>query len=617
MSDTTSSTQTFEFQAEIKQLLDLVIHSLYTEKEIFVRELVSNASDALEKLRHLQQTEKEIFDDRLGLEINVNTDDTAGTISIQDYGIGMTREELIENLGTIAHSGSKAFLQALQQGGEKNASLIGQFGVGFYSAFMVAESVTVYSRSWKPDETGHCWSSDGTGSYQIEPTEGLRRGTKIVVKLKADAKEFSQASRVENLLKHYSAFVSFPLHLNGKQINTIQALWLRPKDEIKEEEYTEFYKFQAHAFDEPLLRLHFSADAPLQINALLFVPGSNPEKFGLHRSEAAVSLYCRKILIDAAPQDLLPEWLRFLKGVVDSEDLPLNISRETMQDKALLEKIGKVLTKRFLRLLEDEAKKAPEKYETFYREFGLYLKEGAALDFTHREQILGLLRYETSLTEKGKTTSLPEILSRMAEDQSEIYYLLGPSREAIEAGPYLEGLASRNIEVIFCYEPVDEYVMNNVREFQGKKLTAGDRAGLSLKETATDATDRLDGPELEQLLAWLQETLGEAVTSVKASQRLTTSPAVALHDDPLMSPHLRRMMKAMNPDAENPALKVQLEINPAHTLIRHLSDLRQNDPATASLMAAQLLDTSLLGAGLLEEPSRMVNRLYDLLARVK
>jgi molecular chaperone HtpG len=355
----------------------------------------------------------------------------------------------------------------------------------------------------------------------------------------------------------------------------------------------------------------------LQINALLFVPGSNPEKLGLHRAEPAVALYCRKILIDPSPADLLPEWLRFLKGVVDSEDLPLNISRETMQDKALLEKIGKVLTKRFLRLLEDEAKKSPERYAKFYKEFGIFLKEGAALDFAHREQLLGLLRFETSLTEKGRTTSLADIVGRMADDQSDLYYLLGPSREAIEAGPYLEGLRARNLEVIFCCEPVDEYVMHNVREFQGKKFTAADRAGLSLKEAAVpEGADRLQGEELDGLLAWLGETLGERVTGVKASQRLVGSPAVALLDDPLMSPQLRRMMKAMNPDAAEPPLKVQLEINPAHGLIRHLAGLRAQDPATAASLAEQLLDTSLLGAGLLEEPSRMVQRLYDLLARV-
>src|SRR5687767_6086241 len=426
MSNTTTP-QKYEFQAEIKQLLDIVIHSLYTEKEIFVRELVSNASDALEKLRHTQLTEKEIFGDQ-PLEINVTTDDKAKTLTIQDYGIGMTRAELIENLGTIAHSGSKAFLKALGEGGAKNTNLIGQFGVGFYSAFMVAKSVKVYSHSWRASEPGHVWTSDGSGSYEIEESEGQRRGTKIVIELKDDCAEFSQEWKVKEILERYSAFVSFPINLNGKRINTVQALWLRNKNEIKDEEYTEFYKFQAHAFDEPRLRLHFSADAPLAINALLFVPKENTEKLGFARTEASVSLYCRKVLIDAKPKNLLPEWLRFLKGVVDSEDLPLNISRETMQDKALVDKLNKVITKRFLKFLDEEATQRPESYAKFYSEFGLFLKEGAALDFAHKDQLVKLLRFESSLTEKTKSTSLADYVSRMGADQKEIYYLNGKDR---------------------------------------------------------------------------------------------------------------------------------------------------------------------------------------------
>src|SRR5471032_1198288 len=277
----TATPQKFEFQAEIKQLLDIVIHSLYTEKEIFVRELVSNASDALEKLRHTQLTEKEIFDDRLDLEINLTTDDKAKTITIQDFGVGITRAELVENLGTIAHSGSKAFLKSLVEGDQKNTSLIGQFGVGFYSAFMVAKSVKVYSHSWRTAEPGHVWTSDGSGSYEIEESDGQRRGSKIVIELKDDCAEYSQDWKAKEILERYSAFVSFPINLNGKRINTVQALWLRSKNEIKEEEYTEFYKFQAHAHDEPRLRLHFSADAPLSINAFLFNDKDNTEKLGM------------------------------------------------------------------------------------------------------------------------------------------------------------------------------------------------------------------------------------------------------------------------------------------------------------------------------------------------
>jgi len=609
----TTAAERFEFQAEIKQLLDIVIHSLYTEKEIFVRELVSNASDALEKLRHLQQTEKNIFDENLPLEINVTTDDTAKTITIQDFGIGMTRTELIENLGTIAHSGSKKFLQALSQGGEKNANLIGQFGVGFYSAFMVAKKVTVYTHSWQPDQPGLQWTSDGSGSYEIEEVEGQRRGTKIVVELKDDCSEYASKSRIEQILRQYSAFVSFPLNLNGDRVNKIQALWLRPKNEITDEEYNEFYKFQAHAFDEPRYRLHFSADAPLQINALLFVPKTNPEKFGFGRVEPGVALYCRRILIDPEPKDLLPEWLRFVRGVVDSEDLPLNISRETMQDKALIDKLNKVITKRFLKMLEEEA--AKDSYADFYKEFGIFLKEGAALDFTHRDQLMKLLRFESSFTEKGKTTSLADYVSRAREDQKEIYYLLGVNREAIESGPYLEGFKARGLEVLFCYEAVDEYVMSNVREFDGKKLVSADSADVKLSDLEKPEGG-LSEDEIKGLTEWLKETLGNRVEAVKASDRLVDSPVLALNSDPMMSAQMRRMMKALQKDGPDMPLKVTLEINPHHAVIQRLAASRTEAPEKAKLVAEQLLDNALISAGLLEDPAPMIARLYKLLEQV-
>ncbi len=611
----TAAPQKFEFQAEIKQLLDIVIHSLYTEKEIFVRELVSNASDALEKLRHTQLTEKEIHDDKLELEINVTTDDQAKRITIQDFGIGMTREELVRNLGTIAHSGSKAFLKALGEGAQKNSNLIGQFGVGFYSAFMAAKSVQVRSRSWRKDEPGHVWTSDGSGSYTVEPSEGERRGAKIVVELKDDCAEFAQEWRIREILERYSAFVSFPINLNGKRINTVQALWLRNKAEVKEEEYTEFYKFQAHAGEEPRMRLHFSADAPLTINALLFVPKENTERLGFSRLEPAVALYCRKVLIDAKPKDLLPEWLRFLKGVVDSEDLPLNISRETMQDKALVEKLNRVITKRFLKFLEEEARNRPEAYDAFHREFGIFLKEGAALDFTHKEQLTKLLRFESSLTEKGKVTSLADYVSRMGSEQKEIYYLVGPSRTALESGPYLEGFKARNLEVLLCTEAVDEYVMNNVREFDGRKLTAADRADLKLADLPKPE-GALSESETKALAQWLKESLGERVAEVKSSDRLVDSPVLALNADALMTPHMRRMMKAMNREGADTPLKVNLEFNPRHAVIKRLHESRNANPERSKLVAEQLLDNALIAAGLLEDPTTMVARLNKLLESV-
>ena len=611
----TATPQSFEFQAEIKQLLDIVIHSLYTEKEIFVRELVSNASDALEKQRHLSLTEKAIFDDKLELEINITTDDKAKTFTIQDFGIGMTQAELVENLGTIAHSGSKAFVKALGEGDQKAAGLIGQFGVGFYSAFMVAKSVRVYTHSWRESEPGLLWSSDGAGSYAIEESPGERRGTKVVVELKDECAEFSQDWRVREIIEKYSAFVSFPINLNGKRINTVQALWLRGKNEIKDEEYDEFYKFQAHDSEKPRLRLHFSADAPLSINALLFVPKDNTEKMGLSRLEPAVALYCRKVLIDARPKDLLPEWLRFLKGVVDSEDLPLNISRETMPDRSRVEKLNRVITKRFIKFLDEESRDRPESYGEFYKEFGVFLKEGAALDFANKDAITKLLRFESSLTEKGKTTSLADYVSRMGPDQKDIYYLVGPSRDSIEAGPYIEGFRARNIEVLFCYETVDEYVMNNVREFDGKKLTAADHADVKLSEQPK-AEGSLPEDEVKALVGWLKESLGERVSEVRASDRLVDSPALALNADKFSSPHMRRIMKAMNKDGEQSPLRVNLEINPHNAVIKRLASLRTEAPEKAKLVAEQILDNALISAGLLEDASGMVKRLYKILESV-
>jgi molecular chaperone HtpG len=611
----TNAPQKFEFQAEIKQLLDIVIHSLYTEKEIFVRELVSNASDALEKLRHTQITEQDIFDDKAELEISLTTDDKAKTLTIQDYGIGMTRDELVKNLGTIAHSGSKQFLKALGENGAKNSNLIGQFGVGFYSAFMVAKSVKVYSKSWRTSEPGHVWSSDGSGSYEVEEVADLRRGSKIVIELKDDCGDYSADWKIKEILERYSAFVSFPIKLNDKHINTVQALWLRSKNEIKDEEYTEFYKFQAHAHDEPRLRLHFSADAPLAINALLFVPKDNTEKFGMSRLEASVSLYCRKVLIDAKPKDLLPEWLRFMKGVIDSEDLPLNISRETMQDRSLIEKLNKVVTKRFLKFLSEEAEARPDAFNEFYTEFGIFLKEGAAMDYTHKEQLTKLLRFESSLTDKGKTTSLADYVTRMGAEQKEIYYLVGPNRAALESGPYLEGFKARNLEVIFCYEAVDEYVMSNVREFDGKKLTAADHADVKLSDLPKPE-GALSEDDTKKLTAWLKETLGARVEEVKASDRLVDSPALAVNADKFMSPQMRRMMMAMKKDGADEPVKVTLEINPRSVVMKRLFDTHATSPDKAKLVAEQILDNSLISAGLLDDATPMVARLYKLLESV-
>ena len=376
-----SEATTHTFQAEVRQLLDIVINSLYTDREIFLRELVSNASDAEEKLRHIQQTERDIFEADAALEILVTTDEEAKTITITDRGIGMTREELVQNLGTIAHSGTKAFLQSLETGASAAGNVIGKFGVGFYSSFMVADKVEVFTRSWKADGEGLVWTSDGRGGYTIEEVPDQGRGSRIVMHLKEEHADFAKKWRAEEILKRYSNFVPFPLLLNGERVNKVEALWLKNRNEIKDEDYKRILQVSSPTRgDEPRYRLHFNADAPLAIHSLLFVPRENPEPWGMGQTDPGVALYCRRVLIDQHPKSLLPDWLRFLRGVIDSDDLPLNISRETMQDSALVQKLGDVITKRFLKFLDSEAKDDAEKYREFYLQFSRFIKEGTITD---------------------------------------------------------------------------------------------------------------------------------------------------------------------------------------------------------------------------------------------
>ena len=609
---------THEFKAETKQVLDIVVNSLYKDKEIFVRELISNASDALEKLRRTQLTEKDILDDNLELEINLSTDDSAKQLIIQDFGIGMTEQELVKNLGTIAHSGSKEFLNALQSEGEKNESLIGKFGVGFYSVFMVSDSVKAYTRTWQKEGEGLCWESDGSGGYSIDKTEGQRRGTKIVIQLKDEFEEFSKEDRIKDIVKKYSAFVQFPVSVNGEKVNTVDAIWLRSKSEIKDEEYEEFYKFQANDYDSPLMRLHFSADAPLEINSLLFVPKRNMEKMGMFRSENKVALHCRKVLIDAEPKSLFPEWLRFLKGVVDSSDIPLNVSRETMQDSELLKKLGQVLTKRFLRFLNEQAKKEEDTFLEFWKEYGVLLKEGVATDFTYKDDLAKLLRFESTAAEDGKLTGLETYIDRMAADQKDILFLYGKNRKAIESGPYLEALQARGYEVLLLTEPVDEYVMQSLREFKEKKIISADSDELKLDKLDQEPTgEPLDGKAVKKLSKWIKQSLEDRVSEVETGERLINSPVCVVGEDGMGGASARRIMKMMQgPEGEMPASKVKFQINPSHAIIHGLFKLMEKDEPTALLVANQLLDNALASANLLDDPREMIARSYQALEKL-
>lgn len=604
------------FQAEVRQLLDIVIHSLYTDREIFIRELVSNASDALEKLRHAQLASSgTIHDPELPLEISITTDEAARTLTIADHGTGLTREELERNLGTIAHSGTKAFLQSLKEsGGSTPGSLIGKFGVGFYSVFMVAKEVRVFTRSSGSEGVGLVWTSDGATGYTIDEAPGQSRGARIVIELKDDAHDFSEAATVKRILEKYSSFVPFPILLNGERVNTVEALWLKSKNEVTDEQYDEFYKFACKAWDAPRFRLHFAADAPLQINALLFVPTENSEKFGFGQTEPGVALYCRRVLIDAQPPDFLPEWMRFLRGVVDSEDLPLNISRETMQDSALVRKLGEVIAGRVLKLLEQQGSEEPEKYEAFYKDFARFIKEGVANDFRHRDSLAKLLRFESSLSDPGKMTGLADYVTRLKDGQDTIYYQIAPNRAAIEAGPYLEAFKARGLEVLFAYEPLDDYVFTSLREFDGKKLVSVTSENVKLDDVPVDSAEApLSDDDVSGLCSWLKETLGDAVTEVSGSARLVDAPVLALTPEHAPTAQMRSMMRAMQQDVE--PVKVKLEINPRHPMVKSLAVARTAQPELASLAARQLLDNSLLSAGLLEDPRDMVKRLNELLGK--
>ncbi len=611
-----STPTTHEFQAEVKQVLDIVIHSLYTEREIFVRELVSNAADALEKMRLTQLTENSVFDANLELDINITTDETARTLTISDHGIGLTRAELIENLGTIAHSGSKAFVKALQNQGKQNdAQLIGQFGVGFYSAFMVADKVEVFTHSWRESEEHLCWSSDGAGSYTIDEAPGQSRGSRIVLHLKEDAAEFAKSGRIRQVLGKYSNFVGFPISLNGERVNNVEAVWLKSKDQVTDEQYAQFYKFTAKAFDEPSYRLHFQAEVPLVINALLFAPSENMEMFGMGQMQPGVALYCKKVLIDPHPPKLLPEWLRFVRGVIDSEDLPLNISRESMQDSALVRKLGTVVTGRFLKFLDKEAADDAKKYSEFYAKFARFLKEGVATDHDNREAIAKLLRFESSMTEKGETVGLAAYVARMKEEQKEIFYQVAQSRSAIESGPYVDAFKARGIEVLYMYETIDDYVVSSLRQFDGKTLVAVNSDKVDLGDAPAAGGDALSDDEADKLCAWLKEKLDGRVESVKAGKRLVNSPALVLTPEGEMNPQMRQMMRALQKD-EVEAPKVILEVNPRHALVRRLAAIRETDSEAAVLVSEQILDNALLAAGLLDDPQLVIGRTQQIMERL-
>ena len=609
--------QTHQFQTEVRQLLDIVIHAFYSDREVFVRELVSNASDALEKLRLRQLTESGIYQPERELRISITTDEEARTLTIADAGIGMTADEVVEFLGTIAHSGTKKFLEMMKENQGGPQDLIGQFGVGFYSVFMAADKVEVTTRSWQPDAAPVHWVSDGREGYELgEAAADTPRGTSILIHLKEDAANFSKADHVRYILKKYSNFVGFPIDFNGEHLNTVQAIWMKSKKDVTAEEYEGFYQFIHHTDSKPLSYMHFSADAPIVLNSVLFVPEENPEAMGFGRCEPAVSLYCHKVLIDSKPEKLLPEWLRFLAGVVDSEDLPLNISREMLQDNSLLRKISGIITKRFIKHLEGVAKNDTETYEKFWAQFGRYMKEGVVTSWEHKDALGKLLRFQSTLTEDGKLTSLDDYVSRMKENQKDIYVLYGASRAQLENSPYLDALKARGFEVLFLTEGGDQFVMDSLMKFADKDIKAIDRANLDLPEMENAQPDRpgLNEAAATALTGWVSETFGERFSKVTTGDRVTSAPAIALQGENDLSPEVKAYFKAMG--QEVPENHPEIALNPHNPIVMKLAELRESDSELAKLLAEQIINTALLRAGMLEDPSTLADNSQALLEKL-
>ncbi len=602
-----------EYQAEMQKLLDILVHSLYTEREIFLRELISNASDALSKIQFTTLTNPDILDKDATLDIKLSFDSEAKTLTIEDTGIGMTKEDLINNLGTIASSGTLKFLKEMQSNKEKAENLIGQFGVGFYSVFMVAQKVVLETRSYHLEGQGWRWSSGGSGNYELEPIEKSNRGTKITIHLNEESEEYCSEFRMENIVKKYSNYIPFPILLKDKTVNKVKALWTLSKQDITKDDYEEFYKTLSHDFKAPFLYQHLSIDAPIQYYALLFVPEEVSNDVLYARESTGVSLYAQRVFIQSENKNLLPPYLRFIRGVVDSEDLPLNVSRESIQHNALLEKIKKSLTTRLLKEFQSLSESNVEKFKTFWKTFGSFIKEGVSADFPNRERLVELLRFNSSVHDSGdELTSLPEYVSRMSEEQKEIYYVVGPSREAVLHNPNLEYFKANSLEVLFLVDHIDDFLMTDLREYKGKSFKSISQADIEgLKDKDEDKSETLSEEESKSVIDFFQEKLGDKVADVVVSKRLVGSPCSLINPKDGMSSHMEKMMQAVNKDFQ--LSKKNLEINMSHRIIRNMSNLLQENASNPFLeeCVQQLFNSALLVEGLLDNPLELLTHMYD------
>jgi len=617
--------QKIEFKAETKKLLDILVHSLYTSKDIFLRELISNSSDALDKIRFESNKGTEIADKDLPLEIKIAFDDKKNTLTISDTGIGMTRDELISNIGTIAKSGSEEFLKQLSESKDAVNNIIGRFGIGFYSVFMVAKEVVIKTKSYKKDAPAVEWKSDGLGEYEIaDIDEQINRGTTIEIFLKEETKEFSEKYRLESIIKKHSNFISFPIYLENEKINTIAAVWREPKSSIKKEQYDEFYKFLTYDNEEPFETIHTSVDAPIQFNSLLFIPKKSYEYWRFNRDDYGLDLYVRRVLIQHQNKELLPEYLSFVKGVVDSEDLPLNISRETLQENIIFTKIAQSVASNILSDLIKVAKDSPDRYAEFWKEHGRIFKLGY-MDYSNVEKYQQLLRFNSSVSKDEKElVSLEDYAGRMKKDQKEIYYSLGTSKEAIDLNPHLEIFKSKGLEVLYLYDPVDEFVVTSIRKHKDFDFKSVD--GVDLKELdKLEDIEKTEEPKEKfskeddkffgKLMLKMKEILGERVTEVHESKRLKGSPSCLINPDDTMSSTMQKILKMSNQGMAMPPQKRLMEINKDHKLIHNLLSVfkkNENDQFIADT-TEQLYESALLLEGNLDDPYKLVNRLNKML----
>ena len=611
----------YNFKTEVKQVLKILVHSLYKDRDIFAREIVSNASDALTRLHFESLTNREMLDPDAELAVHIDVVETEEgelkKIVIKDSGIGMTEEELIRNLGTIAQSGAREFLDKMSDGDFDPGDVIGQFGVGFYSVFMVSDEVRVVSRSYQPDAEATAWISDGSESFRIEPAEKSDRGTEIHITLKKDAEEFANEWKLKQIVKKYSDFVRYPVYVGEDQANQQTSLWRKSPSEVEAEEYKSFYQQMTMDFEEPLASIHFSTDAPVHLRALLFIPAKREASILALRKEPGLMLYSHNVLIQEYCTDLLPDWLGFVDGVVDSEDLPLNVSRETVQNNRLMAQLGKMLRKRVLRELKKMAEKESEKYEMFWQENGRSLKEALATDLTAKDDVQPFFRYYSSKSD-DKLTSLDEYIERMPETQEEIYFVLGDNKTTVANSPHLDPFKARELEVLYWVDPLDVLIAPGMMDYNDKKFRNIDDAGLELpdveeEETAEDAEPAIKDAEFNLLVGRFVTTLGDKVVEVRESKVLKNSPVRLVYPEDAQNREMQRLYRMMGQDYEVP--KLIFEMNRSHPLIVNLSELAEENEGSelVTLSIEQLYDSALVQEGLHPNPTAMLPRIEQLM----